>query len=89
MEPRQTFVLLIIMMALGASIVIALITAKNQAKTQDTSGSPDATRAIELLSAESGRLQGKVGRLEERIAVLERIATDRPAMLAAEIDNLR
>jgi hypothetical protein len=34
-------------------------------------------------------LRGKVGRLEERMAVLERIATDAPARLTAEIDKLR
>jgi hypothetical protein len=34
-------------------------------------------------------LRGKVSRLEERMAVLERIATDAPARLTAEIDKLR
>jgi len=50
---------------------------------------PATERKIELLSAENERLEGKVGRLEERIAVLERIATDAPARLSAEIDTLR
>lgn len=50
---------------------------------------PQAERKIELLSTENERLHGQVGRLEERIAVLERIATDKPARLADEIDNLR
>ena len=34
-------------------------------------------------------LRGKLGRLEERLAVLERIATDAPARLTAEIEKLR
>jgi len=50
---------------------------------------PDATRKIELLTNENGRLQGQVGRLEERIAVLERIATDPATRTAREIDELR
>jgi hypothetical protein len=50
---------------------------------------PEADRKIELLSNENGRLDGKVTRLEERIAVLERIVTDQPARLSAEIETLR
>ncbi|UVO53834.1 hypothetical protein [Sphingomonas sp. SUN039] len=50
---------------------------------------PQADRKIELLSSESERLTGQVDRLQERIAVLERIATDKPARLAEEIDSLR
>ena len=46
-------------------------------------------RKIELLSAENERLTGQIARLEERIAVLERIATDTPNRLSAEIDSLR
>jgi hypothetical protein len=52
-------------------------------------GDPDAERKIALLNSENETLTGKVGRLEERIAVLERIATDQPNRLSAEIENLR
>ncbi|HWH16884.1 MAG TPA: hypothetical protein VNT77_00875 [Allosphingosinicella sp.] len=48
-----------------------------------------ASRQIELLSNENAGLKGQVGRLEERIAVLERIATDPAERTAREIDNLR
>ena len=51
--------------------------------------SPDAARRIELLSDENARLTGQVSRLEERIAVLERIATDPAERTAREIDALR
>jgi len=47
------------------------------------------TRETELLSAENERLTGKIGRLEERIAVLERIATDPAERTAREIEALR
>jgi hypothetical protein len=50
---------------------------------------PDAERRIELLTTENGRLTGQVGRLEERISVLERIATDPAERTAREIDSLR
>ena len=51
--------------------------------------SPDADRKIGLLSSENERLTGQISRLEERIAVLERIATDPAERTAREIDALR
>lgn len=50
---------------------------------------PAADRKIELLTGENERLTGQISRLEERIAVLERIATDPAARTAREIDSLR
>lgn len=53
---------------------------------------PATERKIELLITENAALLGKITRLEERIAVLERIATDansEAARIAHEIDRLR
>ncbi|MCP3731442.1 hypothetical protein M9978_13515 [Sphingomonas sp. MG17] len=52
-------------------------------------GDPDAARKVELLTSENERLTGQISRLEERIAVLERIATDPAERTAREIDALR
>lgn len=61
-------------------------------------GAPDAYapgpqledgRKIELLTNENEKLNGKIGRLEERLRVLERIATDPAERTAREIDALR
>ena len=52
-------------------------------------GNPDAERRIELLADENAGLKGQIGRLEERIAVLERIATDPATRTAHEIEQLR
>ena len=49
----------------------------------------ESVRQVELLSAENAGLKGQMGRLEERIAVLERIATDPSERTAREIENLR
>jgi len=49
----------------------------------------DAERKVELLSSENEKLTGQVLRLEERIAVLERIATDPATRVAREIEQLR
>lgn len=49
----------------------------------------EADRKIALLASENERLTGQISRLEERIAVLERIATDPAERVAREIDSLR
>jgi len=48
-----------------------------------------STEQIRLLTDENGRLQNKVDRLEDRLAVLERIATDPAERTAREIEQLR
>ena len=53
---------------------------------------PDADRKIKLLTDDNAKLASQVSRLEERIAVLERIATEeggKAAQLADQIDRLR
>jgi hypothetical protein len=50
---------------------------------------PEAAREIELLSRENAGLRDKVGRLEQRLGVLERIATDPAERTAREIESLR
>lgn len=50
---------------------------------------PEAARRIEALSSENAGLKGQIGRLEERLAVLERIATDPAERTAREIESLR
>jgi hypothetical protein len=52
-------------------------------------GNVTADRKIELLTSENEGLNNKVGHLEERIAVLERIVTDKAGRLSDEIENLR
>jgi hypothetical protein len=46
-------------------------------------------RQIELIGNENTELKGKIVRLEERVAVLERIATDKGTRLSDEIEALR
>ncbi len=50
---------------------------------------PNAVRKLELLTTENETLIGRISRLEERIAVLERIATDPAERTAREIEALR
>jgi hypothetical protein len=80
--------------ALG-SVLNTWIRAKHGNPLDDDNGntvhrnSADADRKIDLLSGENEKLTGRISRLEERIAVLERIATDPSTRTAREIDALR
>ena len=52
-------------------------------------GDPSAERKFELLAIENDRLKAQISRLEERMSVMERIATDPAERTAREIDSLR
>lgn len=89
------FVLAIIAMSFIGWIITTAIRAKHgyplEGEWGGTVNKNDAEmkRQNDILERENQMLRGKVGRLEERMAVLERIATDAPARLTAEIDKLR
>jgi hypothetical protein len=89
------FVLAIIAMSFIGWIITTAIRAKHgyplEGEWGGTVNRNDAEmkRQNDILERENQMLRGKVGRLEERMAVLERIATDAPARLTAEIDKLR
>ena len=89
------FILGIIMISTLGWIVTSWIRAKHGYPLEGEwggtvkKGDPQGERKIELLSSENERLTGQVDRLQERIAVLERIVTEQPARLTAEIDSLR
>ena len=52
-------------------------------------GEIEPTPQAAMVERENSLLRGKIERLEERMVVLERIATDAPARLTAEIEKLR
>ncbi len=49
----------------------------------------ETAERLRMLATDNARLQAEVASLKDRIAVIERIATDSPARLAHEIDALR
>jgi hypothetical protein len=95
MGSGQIFVLAIIAISTGGWILNNWIRARhgyaleNEWKGQTAKGDPDADRKLGLLTSENERLHGQVSRLEERIAVLERIATDPAERTARAIEELR
>lgn len=89
------FVIAIVAISMAAWIINNWIRARHGYSISDDWGrniardDPEAKRTIHLLSSENEKLTGQVSRLEERIAVLERIATDPAIRTAREIDALR
>lgn len=89
------FVLAIVAMSMLAWVITTAIRAKHgYPLTDDWGGAVRKDdigdgRKVQLLTTENERLTGQVMRLEERIAVLERIATDPAERTARDIDALR
>ena len=93
-----TFVLAIIALSIGGWMFTTWIRAKHGYPIENEWGgtvhrtAPDADRKIALLEGDNAKLADKITRLEDRISVLERIATDAnggAAQLADQIDRLR
>jgi cell division protein FtsB len=86
------FVITIVALSLTAWLVNNWIRARHGFSVSDDWGreiAPPQARAAQLMAQENAQLKASIGRLEERIAVLERIATDAPNRLSAEIERLR
>ena len=90
-----TFVIAIIAICMVAWVITTAIRAKHGYPLTDDWGNAvhpvrgGADEQTQALIAENKELKSTVGRLEERLKVLERIATDPSRQLSDEIDNLR
>ena len=93
-----TFVLAIIALSIGGWMFTTWIRAKHGYPVENEWGGtvhrtdPDADRKIALLEGDNAKLADRIVRLEDRISVLERIATEnngQAAQLADQIDRLR
>ncbi|MBY0519478.1 MAG: hypothetical protein K2P79_03515 [Sphingomonas sp.] len=89
------FVIAIIAMSTIGWIVTTWIRAKhgypieNEWSGTVARSDPDGDRKIALLTNENEKLHGQIGRLEERLSVVERIVTDPAERTARDIDALR
>lgn len=89
------FVLAIIGMSMLAWVITTALRVRHGYPVENEWGGtvmphdPEIKRVSDLLVQENEQLRGKLTRMEERIAVLERIATDKAGRLSAEIDTLR
>jgi len=77
-------------MILGAAITLA-IQWYGRRKVRLATVAPDleARQNIDLLDAENARRIGQIDRLQERLATVESIVTDRAHRLGHEIEQLR
>lgn len=89
------FVLAIIAISTAGWLISTWIRAKhgypveNEWSGTTHRGDSNAERQIAQLTDENDALKAQVERLSERLAVLERIATDQPGRIAREIEQLR
>ena len=83
MENLFIFVCIVLAIVAVSTIILSWIKYRSPARTGE------ARREVELLTNENAGLKGQIGRLEERLAVLERIATDPAERTAREIEQLR
>lgn len=95
MDNTMLYVVLIVAVSTGGWLLNNWIRARHGYPVENEwSGTtaredPEAGRKIEFLAADNARLVAQVGRLEERIAVLERIVTDPANRTARDIEALR
>jgi hypothetical protein len=88
------FIITVVALCMGAWVITTYIRARHGYPLSDDWGNPvhpvkqndEATRA---LAAENEQLKATVGQLEERLKVLERIATDPAERVSSEIEKLR
>jgi len=88
-----SFVITIVALSMAAWVITTLIRARYGYPLSDDCGkmvhrSRDDPAATSLV-AENAQLKSTVGKLEDRIKVLERIATDPSGRLSLEIEELR
>jgi len=87
MPPEAAFILGMIL----ATIATLLVQAYGRRKVRQATRAPDvdARRGVQLLDAENERRIAQIDRLQDRLATVERIVTDRSHELTREIEQLR
>jgi hypothetical protein len=83
----QSFVLWILVVAIGIPVVVGVL--GGIARHWIAMKERQLDRAAELAAEKAAAQAAHIDRLETRVRVLERIATDKGADVAAQIDALR
>lgn len=86
------FILAIIALSTGGWLINNWIRARHGYALEDEWGGktrPADSQAMSQLQAENAELREQLAHFADRVKVLERIATDNPTRLAAEIEDLR
>ncbi len=91
MTGGQTMVVLIVLIVMIASIIKARMGVSHKHSHRFRHGGHESESTVEsgAVQMENGRLREDMARLKERVAVLERIATDKNHLLEEEFERLR
>ena len=82
-------IFLVILVAIIAAAVLTLTSMRGKYRMREASLKGRSDDRVAGLTDENGRLNKQVSQLEERLRVLERIATDPAERTAAQIEALR
>jgi hypothetical protein len=89
------YIALIVVVSVGGAVLSTWLKIKNGYPLSNSWGMPlhpkrddEALERIRLLTSENAQMRAEVGSLKDRLATLERIATDQPSRLARDIDAL-
>jgi hypothetical protein len=89
------FIAIIVGLAVGGSLLSTWLKIKNGYPLSNSWGMPlhpkkdgETAERIRLLTTENAQLRAELGSIKDRLATLERIATDQPSRLARDIDAL-
>lgn len=88
-------VTIIVVAGVGGTVLTTWLKIKNGYPLSNSWGMPlhpksdkEAGERIRLLTTENAQLRAELGSVKDRLATLERIATDQPSRLARDIDAL-
>jgi len=88
-------VVLIVGISIGGSLLHTWLKIKNGYPLTNSWGmaihpksSDESMERIKLLTNENAQLRAEIGSMKDRLETVERIVTDRPNLLAEEIDRL-
>lgn len=89
------WVSLIVALTVGGWVFTTWFRIKNGYPLENSWGKPmhpttdrESIERIKLLTTENAQLRAEVGAMKDRLETVERIVTDRPNLLAEEIDRL-
>lgn len=87
---------IIVAVAVGGSLLNNWLKIRNGYPLSNSWGMPlhpkkdgETTERIRLLTSENAQLRAELGSIKDRLATLERIATDQPSRLARDIEQLQ
>lgn len=88
-------VIVIVALGVGGSLLHTWLKIKNGYPLQNAWGmaihpkkDEETVERIKLLTSENAQLRAEIGSMKDRLETVERIVTDKPSLLAQEIDRL-